>query len=242
MTSTALSPLFRECHIEGPNGLWANYNNHPDYACSFDGYLMGLTPPHLSRLDDMSEREEKEFWDFTFSLAAEGTSNPDKRGVPHSRPLRDSFKPCHVVVALNDGPVTWQSIGSNHSHIVWVAEENPVFSMDIREAMGVERATMPVASTEIVLTPDTHAQRIRQARDNLRGAFSTATDSGFSLYTRRACAGDPRNGAAMVIEAWTAKHDSRISVSNALRAFGLVRPLSHSGEPRGLKYSCFEKT
>lgn len=151
-------------------------------------------------------------------------------------------------MALNDGPVTWQSIGSNHGHIVWVAKENPVFTKDIREEMGTKRAALhggqnyePKASVEIILTLDLYADHIRQARSNLREAFSGAKETGFSLYTTRACAGDPRHGASMMIEAWTDDHDSKISVSNALRIMGLVRPMNDHAGPRGLKYSSFQK-
>ncbi len=90
-----LSPLFRNCHIEGPNGLWANYNNERDYTCSFDGYLMCLTPPRFARLDDMTYREEKEFWDFTFVLAAEGAADPKKEVCRNRAP---SAKASHLAM------------------------------------------------------------------------------------------------------------------------------------------------
>lgn len=82
----ALSPLFRDCHIEGPNGLWANYNNGRDYTCSFDGYLMCLTPPHHARLDDMSEREKKNFGLSLLHWRQKARKIP-KKGEQHNRAL-----------------------------------------------------------------------------------------------------------------------------------------------------------
>lgn len=244
-----LPPLIKPCALEGPNGLWVYYNNHPYHGCSPDGYALSLTPPKIARLDDMNAAQENEFWDFTFQLAANGIHNPDGRGSADARPARANVGPCPVFVALNDGISTWQTVGSVHGHVVWTAQDSNLAGIDLEETMTKERSALcggedgyyPEAAIEIVLTPENSGHAIRAARHALRDNFIWKTSPDFAIYTKMASFDDPRHGASVVVEAWTHDHHSLLSLSNVMRAYTGIRPLSASPTRRGFNYSHFEK-
>lgn len=244
-----LEPLIKPSEIEGPNGLWACYNNHSFHGCSPDGYLLSLTPPHFAHLDDMSVDQENEFWDFTFRLAANGIYNPDGRGTIDTPPARYNTDPCPVFVAINDGVSTGQTVGSVHAHVVWVPKDSDIARIDLEETLTMERSAIhndddgyyPEASVEITLSHENSGHKIRSARDALRNNFAWKSNPDFAIYTKMASLDDPRSGASVVIEAWTPEHNSLLSISNVLRAYTGTRPLSDSPPKRGLNFSCFEK-
>ncbi len=247
--SLNLNPLYLPCDVEHKNGLWATFNNKAGYACSPDGYLLTMAPKGFARLDDLNPTEERDFWDFTFTLAAEGIDNPEKRGSRLQPPLRKCLSPCRVAVGLNDGIYAGQSIGAVHAHTIWVGKQNPAFDMDLEESLTEQRTILygdddsyySCAATEIQLTPARYAEQIRSARHFLAKEFTLLDKPCFSIYTKQASPDDPRDGAAIVIESWTADHPSIISVSDAFRAFGGIRPLKKYASPQELTYSHFEK-
>lgn len=239
--------LEKPAHVQAPGGLWGTFNtSNPALTSSPDGYLLTMAPSDIARLDDFTPAQERAFWDFTFAQAGKGTDDKTQRG--HDTVPDDAPAHCVVMCALNDGPAAWQAVGSVHGHVIWLKEA--AAPADIQEKITSDRARIvghdyqPLGTISVDLSQPGYSDDIRAARSLLRENFASAVagdDVGFSLYTKKASAGDPRKDGTMIVEAWTRAHNALASLSGFVRSWTNPNyPSPVSPHEMGYKYQGFK--
>ncbi len=213
-----MATLPKEVLIESDdalNGSWGFDNRLDKSSISNDFYALAVPNRIVGKLDDMTAEEEKEFWQLTFDLSSIGLQ----------RLNAGSAKVREILIGVNDGVHSGQTVPHAHSHVVGIHEvadetfENSgrdfQVEIDTLRKIFCPAAAAPSAIQKVTCAVSDIAKLsdgIRNARQQL--AAETGADS-FRIYTKLPL--QPwTDDVEMVIDACT-KDNPQFSVAKAMR-------------------------